>query len=168
MRIARVLIVGTLASLLGCQGNDVTKPPTVDGSAYLLKTEPDGGQNVIAARKTSKDRGDVVVVGRIGGSESPFVSGLAAFEIVDPSLKACSDIPGDECPKPWDYCCELDKLSMSKVLVKVVDQEGKVLMSDARKLWNLKELQTVVVTGKAQRDEAGNLTVLASGVFVRK
>ena len=87
MRIARVLIVGTLASLLGCQGNDVTKPPTVDGSAYLLKTEPDGGQNVIAARKTSKDRGDVVVVGRIGGSESPFVSGLAAFEIVDPSLK---------------------------------------------------------------------------------
>jgi len=168
MRIARVLIMGILASLLGCQGSDVTKPSTVDGSAYLLEAEPDGGQNVIAARETSKDRGDVVVIGRIGGSETPFVDGLAAFEIVDPSLKACSDIPGDECPKPWDYCCELDKLSMSKVLVKVVDQEGKVLMSDARKLWNLKELQTVVVTGKAQRDEAGNLTVLASGVFVRK
>jgi hypothetical protein len=30
-----------------------------------------------------------------------------------------------------------------------------------------KELSTVVVKGKAKRDDAGNLTVLASGVYVR-
>jgi hypothetical protein len=29
-------------------------------------------------------------------------------------------------------------------------------------------LSTVVVKGKAKRDEAGNLTVLATGVFVKK
>lgn len=167
MRVARALILGGLASLAGCQGEEVTDSATVDGSVYLLDVEPEGGQDVISARKTSKDQGDVVVIGRIGGSETPFVKGLAAFEIVDSSLKACSDIPGDKCPKPWDYCCDLDKLPMSKVLVKVVDRDGEIVMSDARRLLKLKELQTVVVTGKAQRDEAGNMTVLAHGVFVR-
>ena len=40
--------------------------------------------------------------------------------------------------------------------------------TDARKLFDVKELQTVVVRGKAKRDDKGNLTVLASSVFVRK
>jgi hypothetical protein len=51
--------------------------------------------------------------------------------------------------------------------VKFVDANGKTIESDARQLLGLKELQSVVVKGKAQRDEAGNLTVLASGVFVQ-
>lgn len=41
------------------------------------------------------------------------------------------------------------------------------MKADARKLLNVKELSTVVVKGEAQRDEAGNLTVLASGVYVK-
>jgi len=40
--------------------------------------------------------------------------------------------------------------------------------ADARGLLNVKEMSTVVVKGKAQRDEAGNLTILASGVYVKK
>jgi len=40
--------------------------------------------------------------------------------------------------------------------------------ADARELLNVKEMSTVVVKGKAQRDEAGNLTILASGVYVKK
>ena len=42
-----------------------------------------------------------------------------------------------------------------------------IVLWPARKLLNLKELQTVVVKGKVKRDEAGNFTMLASGVFVR-
>ncbi len=53
-------------------------------------------------------------------------------------------------------------------MIKVVDDAGSLLKADARELFKLKELQTVVIRGKAQRDEAGNLTVLADGVFVRK
>jgi len=52
-------------------------------------------------------------------------------------------------------------------MVKVVDATGKSVGTDARKLLGLKELLTVVVHGRAKRDEAGNLTVLADGVFVR-
>jgi len=40
--------------------------------------------------------------------------------------------------------------------------------ADARELLKLKELMTVVVKGTAQRDDAGNLIVVTSGVFVKK
>jgi hypothetical protein len=51
--------------------------------------------------------------------------------------------------------------------VKVVDESGTVVATDARQLLALQELDTVVVRGKAQRDEAGNLTILANGIHVR-
>ena len=52
-------------------------------------------------------------------------------------------------------------------LVKFVESDGSVVNHDARKVFNLVELQTVVVKGKAKRDDAGNLTILADGMFVR-
>ena len=63
--------------------------------------------------------------------------------------------------------CELGDLPTSKALVKIVDDQGRTVAVDSRKLLGVKELQTVVSRGKAKRDEAGNLTILASGVFVR-
>lgn len=54
------------------------------------------------------------------------------------------------------------------MLIKVVDENGKLVKADARELLNVKELSTVVIKGKARRDDKGNLTILASGVFVKK
>jgi len=132
-----------------------------------LNTEPDGGLDVIKVRAEAKDDDDVIIVGRIGGSENPWIEGRAAFSIVDPSLRACSDIPGDTCLVPWDYCCETPRLPTSTALVKIVDGLGNLVRVDARELLNVKELSTVVVKGKAKRDDAGNLTVLASSLFIR-
>jgi hypothetical protein len=53
-------------------------------------------------------------------------------------------------------------------LVKFVDETDQVVKADARSLFDLKELSTVVIKGTAKRDEAGNLTVLASGLFVKQ
>lgn len=53
-------------------------------------------------------------------------------------------------------------------MVQVVDENGRLVKTDARKLLGVKELTTVVVKGKAQRDDAGNLTILADGVYVKK
>lgn len=39
---------------------------------------------------------------------------------------------------------------------------------DARELLKVKELATVVVEGKARRDDANNLTVLATNIHVKK
>lgn len=140
----------------------------IDGSQFVLSEEPADASNVIAARENVKDGEEVVLVGRIGGSGNPWIEGRAAFSVVDESLQACSDIPGDECPAPWDYCCETDKLPSATTLVKFVDEKGDLIKADAKQLLNVKELSTVVVKGTAKRDDAGNLTVLADGVYVKQ
>ncbi|MEX2188036.1 MAG: hypothetical protein WD875_14620 [Pirellulales bacterium] len=165
-----VVLLSLVAAGCGSSGGgeaNSSSGSSPDGKKYLLAEEPKGGQDVIKTRETSKDGDDVVVIGRIGGQENPWLDGMAGFRIVDSSLKACSDVPGDSCETPWDYCCETDKLATGAALVKVVDAEGKVVKSDAKTLLGAKELQTVVVAGKAKRDEAGNLTVLAKGIYIR-
>jgi hypothetical protein len=123
---------------------------------------------VLEVRKQANDGDEVLILGRVGGSRKPLVAGRAAFTIVDPSLKACNELPGDTCPYPWDYCCEPpDDLARASTLVKFVDEHGDTIPVDARQLLAIRELQTVVVQGRAKRDEAGNLTVLATKLHIR-
>lgn len=136
------------------------------GSAYQLEVEPVGARGVKEARSDSKDGDEVTIVGQIGGDPKPWVEGQAAFILADSSLKPCA--PDEGCPTPWDCCCDPNVSPETKTLVKVVDANNKTVPTDAKELLGLKELQTVVVHGRAKRDEAGNLTVLADGVFVRK
>lgn len=173
--ISRMTWTGTLALAafaVGCSSQTATetttaqRQPSAEGAKYLLSASPEGAQDVILMREEAADDQEVVVIGRIGGSRTPWIDGRAAFSVVDRSLAACSDIPGDNCPTPWDYCCETDKLPAATTLVKFVDAEGNLLATDARELFGLEELQTVVVKGKAQRDEAGNVTILASEIYV--
>lgn len=134
-------------------------------ASFLLTESPAGAVGVGAARKDSQNAGDVTITGRIGGSEKPFIEGLAAFTIVDPKLKPCPDEEG--CPTPWDYCCASgDTLKENTALVKLVSADGKPVAKDARGLLGVKELTRIVVRGKAQRDEQGNLTVLAEKLYV--
>ena len=139
-----------------------------DRARFLLAAEPAGARGVRDARKDAKDGDDVVIVGRIGGERKPWVDGRATFRVVDSAFKPCNERDDDGCKTPWDYCCDdTDELRQGMATVKVVDGEGKTVAVDARELLGVKELQTVVVKGKAKRDAEGNLTVLASGVYAR-
>ena len=140
--------------------------PTAQSGKFLMVAEPPGAIGVVDARRGAQDQEDVVVVGRIGGKKVPWVRGMSAFMIVDCSLKPCSELKDDHCPHPWDYCCA-PNLAKSIVLVKLVDESGNLVRQDARELLPVKELDTVVIQGKARRDRAGNLTIVASKVFVR-
>lgn len=147
------------------EGRTTNREPSPEGRKYLLDAEPEGALDIIAARQQTAGDEEVTVIGRIGGRVDPWIEGRAAFSLVDRSLAACTDIPGDQCPTPWDYCCVTDKLPGSTALVKFVDDQGQLIATDARQLLGLKELQTVIVQGTAQRDEAGNLTIEASSLF---
>lgn len=167
-RIAVAAIATTLAIVAGCGTSTpptATSTPSVEGAAYRLATEPAGAKGVKEARANVKDDQEVTLVGRIGGDAKPWVEGQAAFVLMDSVLKPCGADEG--CPTPWDCCCDPNLSPETKAMVKVVDGSGKTVATDARKLLGLKELQTVVVHGRAKRDETGNLTVLADGVFVR-
>lgn len=158
-----------VVAVLGC---GKTNPPTaatqdVAGKTYQLAAAPTGAMGVKAAKEESKDGDEIIIQGRVGGDVSPWIEGQSAFLVVDETLKPCNEKGDDACETPWDYCCDSDVLPQNKLLVKLVDANGKTLPTDARKLLNIKELQTVVVRGKAKRDDAGNLTVLADGVHVR-
>lgn len=165
----------SLVAFVGCadqpnaeQTADVSTV-SAEGAKYLLSDLPADALEVNQVREAVQDGDEVTMVGRIGGSVNPWNEGRAAFTLVDNSLKACSDIPGDKCKKPWDYCCVSGKkIAASSALIKVVDDQGDLVKADARKLLPVKELSTVVVKGKAQLDDAGNLTVLAHGVYVQK
>jgi hypothetical protein len=66
-----------------------------------------------------------------------------------------------------DDCCASERAG-STTLVKVVDDKGKVLAIDARKLLGITDDDMVVVRGSVSKDEAGNFMVLADGVHVRR
>jgi hypothetical protein len=156
------IAIVTLIAVWGCG----SRVETSNGEEFLLATEPAGAVDVLALRADVKDQDEVVVIGRIGGRRDPWIKGTAAFPIVDRSAKACNEIEGDTCPTPWDYCCETN-LADKTVLVMFTDETGNPVKEDARKLLNVKELETVVVKGKAKRDQEGNVTVLASHLHVR-
>ncbi|MEW4488931.1 hypothetical protein AB1L42_12665 [Thalassoglobus sp. JC818] len=142
--------------------------PSEAGEQYVLTEEPADALNVIEARESTEADSEIVVFGQIGGSHEPFVDGRAMFTVVDDSLESCNEIPGDSCPTPWDYCCETPKLKGATALVKVVDANGEPVKTDARELLGVRELTSVIVKGNAQRDDAGNLTILASSIYVKK
>lgn len=156
------------AGLIGCNADET--PPAAASSTpdttYIASSEPAGAVPVGDARKSAEDADEVVLVGRIGGSANPFIEGVAAFTIVDPKVPHCSAEEG--CPTPWDYCCEQNQVQENIAMVKVTDDQGKPVAKDARQLLGVKELNLVVVHGKAQRDPEGNLAVLADQVFVKE
>jgi len=135
-------------------------------SNLLLAAEPADARNVTEVAQNAQNDEEVVVVGRIGGSVDPWVEGMAAFDIVDMKLIPCSERPDDQCPTPWDYCCDINDLPTSTLAVRMVDDQGKPIKSDARELLGVKELQTVVVRGKLKK-AAGSLAVAADGVYIK-
>lgn len=164
---ASCLLVVTM--VMGCGGGDVEPPEvSIDATPYLLKAAPVEALEVAAVHQSVEDTREVVVVGKIGGSLNPWIEGRSAFNIVDRKVKSCTDIPGDDCPTPWDYCCSQSDLVNSTALVKVVGADGELLAADARRLFGVKELQTVIVRGTATKDDKGNLVVVSKGLFITK
>ena len=110
-RLAIAWSAAALGVALGCGTDeqpaaDATAPlaAQADGAKYVLSAEPEGAQGVRDVRESAADGDEVVVIGRIGGSENPWLDGYAGFSVVDPSVKHCGELGDDGCPKPWDYC----------------------------------------------------------------
>ncbi len=161
----RSMVVLFVLCCIGCSGSDPSSNVRTPRNEFVLESEPAGAIPVGEARQATKSDEEVVLVGHIGGSDKPFVDGLAAFTIVDPKVAYCASTEG--CPTPWDYCCEQNEVKKNIATVKIVDAQGKLVAKDAKALLGVKELSLVVVQGKTQRDEAGNLTLMGTKVFLK-
>jgi hypothetical protein len=167
--LALLMLISGLVISSGCgtSPDATSKPVSVDASLYKLAEEPDGAVGVIAARESAEDGAPLVLVGRIGGCAKPWVEGRAAFTLLDASMSVVAEgedtAEGEICTGD---CCATERLDCT-TLVKVVDEQGKILSVDSRDLFGLKESDMVVVQGTAKKDESGNFVMLAKGIFIR-
>lgn len=165
--VALSAIVGCGSASTGTTDANVT-PVSFDASKYTLAEEPDEAIGVIAARSSAKDGDPIVVVGRIGGATNPWIEGRAAFTLLDASKSVVAagseSKQGEIC---MGDCCAIERAA-STALVTVVDEGGRILPVDSRKLFGLADNDMVVVRGKAKKDESGNFVVVANGVYIRR
>lgn len=177
-KIAGVFAMAGMLALTGCSGNDTSQtaepgtenvsqaPPSPELEPLVVKGNTPANQvGVAMARESVQDGQDVIVEGRL----KDFVQGKAAFTIVDGSIPPCGeDGMEDHCPTPWDYCCVAPtKVAANSATVKLVGNEGNLLDGNLQGVNSIDNLSTVVVTGKAQKDEAGNLTIAANKVYLK-
>jgi hypothetical protein len=168
-----VALSSTVAIFGGCGASDVkftagASSKSTDGSRYMLAEEPEDAIGVIDARQSASDGAPLTVVGRIGGTTSPWVNGRAAFMLLDASLMMVAEgaDTGDGQICTGD-CCAAER-AHATMLVKILDGKGRVLEVDSRHLLGLAESDMVVVFGKATKDKSGNVALIADAVFIRK
>jgi len=133
-----------------------------------------------AAVTKTTDPIDVVLVGQIGGLSNPwketlpdfpFARNQATFALADPMAvieneeSGHSHAPGEECA-----FCEAHATDRSAMLamVRFLDKNGKVLQTDVRQLFDIKENDTVVIQGTARVLEGGMMVVDATGLYLRQ
>jgi hypothetical protein len=167
----------TVALISGCADGPADRSRTaaaedqIDGARYKLAEEPDDAIGVIEARQSATDSAPLTVVGRIGGTSSPWVDGRAAFTLLDASLVLVAE--GTDAGDAGDGqictgdCCAAER-AHATMLVKILGENGRVLEVDSRDLLGIAENDMVVVRGKAKKDKNGNVTLVADAVFVRR
>lgn len=153
----------------GHEGHDhaaetATAPPSPELKPLVAESgAPSQFVGVAKARETAADGSDVVVVGRL----KDFVAGKAAFTMVDGAIPSCLE-DDSECDTPWDYCCIAPaKIAANSATVKLIGEDGNLLDGNLQGVNSIDHLSTVVVTGKAQKDETGNLTIAANKVYLQ-
>ena len=136
----------------------------------LLTSEPSGAVGIVEAKEHVKEAGDVVLQAQVtSGEHAVWESGRAVFAVSE----ILEEEPGHggegHDPSTCPFCKRRQAaLIDTRAMVQVVDEQGKVVPMDARKLLAIKENQQLVVRGKGEIDSLGNLIVSAERIYVRK
>ncbi len=168
-----MMVIGA-AGLAGCGGSEPSAQAPAASSelpaGFFLASEPGGAAFVEEVKKGAKAGDEVVIRGRIGGSESPFVENRAVFTIVGPGIKSCLDMEEkDHCATPWDYCCESgEDIAAHSATIRVVDAGGAPVRASVKGKGGTKELSDVVVKGKVAQAQGAVLVIHATAMYVVK
>ena len=159
-----------VAAVCGCGGNAESpkpsgSPPAVAGAlpaSLTLAAEPTGARPIAEIIATLTSPAAVVARGRVGEEGTS-----TWFTLADNAIKPCTET-GDECPTPWDYCCTSNEDKTKNMATVELHADGKLLDASPLGFAGLDHLKEVVVTGQATKDGGGNVTIVASGIWVKK
>lgn len=148
MQVAVAVTAIAALSLSGCKKEPAPDADVqVEAPAWMTTTVPEGALAVGEVKKVAQEGDTVTIVGRIGGRREPFTDGAAVFIVVDSSLLACSDIEGDTCKYPWDYCCEpTESMTANSATIQILGEDGAPLAIDLTK-YGLNPLDEIVIVG---------------------
>lgn len=170
---AKTLLILTTAVLLlvGC-GESLSSEMMAVRSRCLTNELTSGSSNlreepIVTIREQLKDgrrkNGETVLVrARINaGDLPPFAEGFASMTLTD-----ATGHDGDESHDPHECpFCKRDVLDMMAIL-EFCDTRGNVIPEDARRLFDLRESDLVLVEGTAKTDEDGMLRIQGSRIQV--
>lgn len=149
------LLLGSCGDAAEPDGNE---PSQLD--AFWSEDAPSGAREVLDIRSTAGEGAEIVVRGRI----QHFVKGRSVIKLTDSSLDSCREMD-HACPTPWDYCCvEAEEIARHTIGVEFHDDGGSPLRESLKGFKGLEYLQTVTVTGTVNKDDAGNVTVVATAL----
>ena len=134
---------------------------------FVLKDKPQQTTSIKRIRKSLQEDGasdeiDAIILVRIAaGDLPPWETGKAAFIVTDATGHEGEK---DHDPHTCPYCSR--KINDYLAKVRFYDEQGEVTDIDARELFDVKEKQLVIITGKASIDEEDLLAVSADGIYV--
>jgi hypothetical protein len=170
-----VLIAGAVLVVIvaACSKKDQERtssavPPRSDLSeSFYLAQPPADARSVADVKEHAQPKDRVVVTGRVGGAKDVFIDGVAWFTIVDTELKTCDvEGPMPDCPTPWDFCCTAPE-ALGRKRLSIEFSDGKrPLHHNVRGFHGLDHMKIVTVVGELATDEAGNVSIRATGLHV--
>ena len=165
--IAVTVIAPTILMLVGCgegSTDDAASSSTSD-AAWVLTSEPADATPVSEIKASAAEGDQVTMRGRIGGRMEPMSPGSPVFTVVDLAVPHCGEIPGDNCPAPWDYCCEpRESMTANTATIQLVGSDGLPLDTSPAE-HGFEPLDEVVIVGVvAARPDERVLTIRATGV----
>jgi len=115
---------------------------------FLSKISTGKAISVIEARKKNKTGEKLIIEGAICGMLEPFTKDRAMFVLGDLTIKTCDKISGDNCPTPWDACCEdRKKIISSSLTVCVLDESGKIKEGTLKNVMGIEAGRKIKVEG---------------------
>ena len=174
-----LLTIPLSLALISCdssnRGADKDKSPDDSAphalSAVLLTEPPEDAVTITEARQNPAPGTRIILSGKVMGNENPIIKSRALLTLGDPAkITSCDLVPGDECPTPWDVCCDdPDVVTASIATIQVLDEQGKPRKAGLRGLGSLKELSSLIVVGEvAEGSNENNFLVNATGIYVTK
>jgi hypothetical protein len=167
-----VLILATLTIAIGCKKTP-SPAPTASATESLpanliATTPPTGAVDIIAAKAAAKDGDTIVIKGRVGAQKEPLAANRAIMTLADISLPTCDKTPMDNCPTPWDSCCQpAEELVAKSISVQVVGADGRPLKAGLAGVAGIAPLKQVIVSGTAKTSGgSAPLIVLAKQIYV--